>query len=102
MNSKGEFNGSKLPRIVIEIGEDVETEDYRNGMKEYEEREQKKSESRKREENKQVEEPEGKRMKRERVEEENEEKKNPRTPTTPGLIPKEETKEEERGGPPMF
>ena len=55
MNSKGEFNGSKLPRIVIEIGEDVETEDYRNGMKEHKEREQKKSELRKREENRQAE-----------------------------------------------
>ena len=31
MNSKGEYNGSKIPRIVIEVGDQVETEDW-NGQ----------------------------------------------------------------------
>ena len=29
MNSKSEYNGSKLPRITIEVGDRVMTEDYR-------------------------------------------------------------------------
>ena len=34
MNSKGEYNGSRIPRIVIEVGDKVETEDWPGQEKE--------------------------------------------------------------------